>query len=74
MSKTIAAAPDPVTVDSAEAARLTGLSEATLKRASQRGEPTGRLTVGRRVVFNRRVLIEWLDAQATAAREVVTRA
>lgn len=53
-----------LTLDKAAAARLTGLSDKTLGRLAARGEPVGRIKVGRRVLFHLPTLTEWLAARA----------
>ena len=58
---------EPLTLTGPEAARLTNLSEKTLKRAQDRGEPVGRFRVGTAVRYHRAALLAWLDAQGNAA-------
>ena len=53
-----------LTVDQAEAARLTKLSAKTLGRFADAGEPIGRIKVGRRVLFLRAALERWLVSKA----------
>ena len=54
----------PLSMTGREAARLTGVCEKTLKRASDRGEPVGRFRVGTAVRYHRAALVKWLDAHA----------
>ncbi len=53
-----------ITVDQAEASRLTKLSAKTLGRFADAGEPLGRLKVGRRVLYLRAALESWLVSKA----------
>jgi hypothetical protein len=55
---------DAITIDLLEASRLTGLSPKTLTRKSDEGQPTGRVRVGRRVLFVRDRLAAWLSSMA----------
>lgn len=54
---------DAITIDQLEAERLTGLSYKTLERATQAGEPTGRVKIGRRVLFVRKQLEAWITSK-----------
>jgi pyridoxal/pyridoxine/pyridoxamine kinase len=56
---------DTITVDQLEAERLTGVSHKSLERATKAGEATGRIKVGRRVLFVRDVLEAWIKSKLT---------
>lgn len=62
------AADDRITVREPEAVRLTGLSGKTLKRIADRGEPVGRFTQGRVVLFHLPTLRAWMATHATGGR------
>jgi phage terminase Nu1 subunit (DNA packaging protein) len=62
-ANTLAAPTGALTVDQSEAARLSGLSSKTLGRLAERGEPVGRLKVGRKVLFHVASLSAWLAAR-----------
>jgi phage terminase Nu1 subunit (DNA packaging protein) len=49
---------------------LTGLSYKTIERAADRGEPVGRLRVGRKVLYMRASLAKWLASKATTPTEI----
>ncbi|MFO0800573.1 MAG: hypothetical protein U0804_24150 [Gemmataceae bacterium] len=53
-----------LTVDQTAAERLSGLSHKTLGRLADRGEPVGRLKVGRRVLFHVPTLAAYLTSKA----------
>jgi hypothetical protein len=53
-------------VDQEVAAGISGLSSKTLGRLADRGEPVGRIKIGRRVLYHRPTLEAWLQAQADA--------
>ena len=53
-----------LTVDQAEAARLTKVSAKTLERLAAAGEPLGRIKIGRRVLYLRAALERWLVSKA----------
>ena len=55
----------PLTADQPGAERLTGLSSKTLGRMADRGEPVGRIKVGRKVLYHVPSLAAWLAARAT---------
>ncbi|WP_439625948.1 helix-turn-helix domain-containing protein [Gemmata sp.] len=59
---------DAISVDQAEAARLTGLSAKTLSRLADAGEPLGRIKVNRRVLFVVKQLREWAESRVAATR------
>ena len=54
---------EPISISQREAAKLTGLSELTLKRRTAEGQSTGRSKIGRRVVFHLGQLQAWLASQ-----------
>ena len=54
------AVPEPINIDQAEAARLTGVSAKTLERLAKSGEPVGRFRVGNRVLFHLSTLRTWI--------------
>jgi len=58
---------EPITVGEGQIKALTGLSPKSVKRAADRGEPTGRFHVGNRVLFDYAKLKAWLAAKADAA-------
>lgn len=60
----ITLATDALSIDQREAARLTGLSAKTLGRLSDAGEPTGRIKLGRRVLYHVATLVGWLASHA----------
>ena len=55
---------ESITVDQAEAARLTRLSAKTLGRFADAGEPLGRIKIGRRVLYLRAALERWLVSKS----------
>ncbi len=57
---------DRITVDQLEAERITGLSYKTLERHHKAGEATGRIKLGRRVLFVRDVLEAWVKSKLSA--------
>jgi hypothetical protein len=61
-------ASDTLTVDQAEAARLTQLSAKTLDRLARRGERVGQLRVGRRLLYHRPTLERWVESQIANGR------
>ncbi len=60
---------DTITVDQGEAERITRLSYKTLEAYSKAGEPVGRIKVGRRVLFVRKVLEAWINSKLTPPPE-----
>ena len=64
MANSIATESEAITIDQREAARLTGLSAKTLGRLSDTGEPTGRVKIGRRVLYHVAMLKTWLASHA----------
>jgi hypothetical protein len=56
---------DCISISQVEAARLSGLSAKTLERRTLEGAPTGRRTVGRRVVFVLEEFKAWLSSLPT---------
>jgi hypothetical protein len=68
--------PEPLALDQAAAAKLTGLSAKTLARLADAGEPVGRVKIGRRVIYHRASLAAWLAARTTgraSAQSPITR-
>jgi phage terminase Nu1 subunit (DNA packaging protein) len=61
---------EALTVDNRGAEVLTGLSYKTIERAADRGEPVGRLRVGRKVLYMRASLAKWLASKATTPTEI----
>lgn len=61
--------PDPINIDQAEAAKLTGLSGKTLERLAKSGEPVGRFRIGTRVLFHLPTLRAWFANRVTVKRE-----
>lgn len=59
-----AALAETLTLDQSEAARLTKLSAKTLGRLADAGEPIGRIRIGRRVLYLRSSLEQWLASKA----------
>ncbi|ADG66834.1 DNA binding domain protein, excisionase family [Planctopirus limnophila DSM 3776] len=55
--------PEPLACDRVQAARLLGLSLATLDRLVKRGEVPHR-KIGRRVLFCRETLVKWLRGES----------
>ncbi len=53
-----------VALNGSAAARLTGLSAKTLERRALKGEPLGRIKIGRRVLYHREKLEAWLATKA----------
>jgi excisionase family DNA binding protein len=54
----------PVTLTNSEAEAFTHLSAKTLERLAHAGHPVGRIKVGRRVLFVRAKLEQWLKSEA----------
>ncbi len=65
MPDRIPAPSDTPTLSQEDAARFTGLSAKTLERHHKAGEPTGRIKLGRRVLFIRQQLEAWLTSKLT---------
>lgn len=57
-------ASDTITLDQNEAARITRLSAKTLGRLADGGECLGRIKIGRRVLYLRSSLEQWLASKA----------
>ena len=53
-----------VALSGTAAARLTGVSAKTLARRALKGEPLGRIKIGRRVLYHRVTLEAWLASKA----------
>jgi phage terminase Nu1 subunit (DNA packaging protein) len=64
--------PAALSVTQEEAAKLTRLSAKTLGRMADRGEPVGRIKVGRKVVYHVPTLSAWLAARATPSSPAPT--
>lgn len=61
---------ETLTVDQHGAERLTGLSYRTIERAAARGENVGILRVGKRKLFIKSILSQWLASKATTPAEI----
>jgi predicted DNA-binding transcriptional regulator AlpA len=59
-------AADASLVNETEAERITSLSGKTLHRLHQRGEPVGRVRIGRTVRYHRQTLVRWVESRLAA--------
>lgn len=57
--------PDAITIDQREAELITNLSIKTLERHALAGEPVGRVKIGRRVLYVKTQLENWLKSKMT---------